>query len=223
MTCHAVSIELTPLQIKLSANAKVAVSMVRNAGTEESVMQVTLNKWTLDGERYAYAQSQELVFTPATFRLAPGKQQIVRVSLLAGPPAANENSYRLLVEEVPPPPSPNVTQTRLVVRHDLPVFVMQTEAPKLALDISLDCAVDGARLRLTNTGNVHTRLHSVVLHGTPVAQVLGSWDTFDYLLPNARKSWGLAQVAPTAVGKTFQVTALTDRGSFTADVANKCS
>ena len=221
-TCQAGSIQLTPVRINLSAAAKVAVLTVRNTGDEESVMQVTLNKWTLDGQNYAYNQSQELIVTPATFRLAPGGQQIVRIGLRSSPPVDQEASYRLMVEEVPPPPSNDVTQTRLVVRHDLPVFIAPTLAAKPAIDISIECAADGARLLLKNTGNVHAQLHNIVLEGVPAKNALGRWDTFDYLLPNAQKSWELAKVAPKADSKMILVTALTDQGLFAVDVKNIC-
>jgi fimbrial chaperone protein len=185
-------------------------------------MQVTLNKWTLDGTRYAYAQSQELIVTPSTFRLAPGQQQIIRIGLRNGPPAMIESAYRLLVEEVPPPPSADVTQTLLVIRHDVPVFVTPMVAGKSVLAISVDCATDGARLRVTNTGNVHALLRNVLLESLPAKERLANWGTFDYLLPGAQQSWKLDQVAPTASGKPFLLTTQTDQGLFTADVQNTC-
>lgn len=221
-TCQAGSIQLTPVRINLSAAAKVAVLTVRNTGTEESVMQVTLNKWTLNGQQYAYQQSQELVITPVTFRLAPGKQQIVRIGLREEAPAAREVSFRLLVEEVPPPPSPDITHTRLVVRHDLPVFIAPMAAAHPALDVALDCASDGTRLRLTNIGNVHAQVRNVLVESAPDKQVLGRMDTADYLLPDAQKSWALSAFAPATAGKNLVVTALTDQGSFAADVKNTC-
>jgi len=222
-TCQAGSIQLTPVRINLSDTAKVAVLTVRNTGTEESVMQVTLNKWTLDGQSYAYNRSQELVVTPVTFRLAAGGQQIVRIGLRGSAPVDREASYRLLIEEVPPPPSSDVTQTRLVVRHDLPVFVAPTQASMAALDVAVECTAHGAKLSLNNIGNVHTQLRSIALEGVPGKEMLGHWDTFDYLLPDAQKSWDMATVAPESTGKTFLVTALTDQGSFAVDVKNTCN
>jgi len=222
LSCQAGSIELSPVRANLSSKAKVAVLTVRNTGAEESVMQVTLNKWTLDGQGYAYAQSQELVITPVTFRLAPGAQQIVRVGLRQGAPQRTEAAYRLLVEEVPPPPSADVTQMRMVVRHDLPVFVAPIARSKAAMDIAMDCAADGSRLRVTNTGNVHAQLLKVTLTDTSPNPELARWDSADYLLPQAQKSWLLTEVAPQSVGKNFLVTALTDQGSFTGHVKTKC-
>jgi fimbrial chaperone protein len=221
-SCQAGSIELSPVRASLSNKAKVAVLTVRNTGTEESVMQVTLNKWTLDGKGYAYAQSQELVVTPVTFRLAAGAQQIVRVGLRDAAPLRTEAAYRLLVEEVPPPPSADVTQMRMVIRHDLPVFVAPIAPAKAVLDIAMDCAADGSRLRMTNMGNVHAQLLKITLSDTSSAPVLAQWEASDYLLPQAQKSWLLTQVAPKSVGKNFLVTALTDQGSFTGNVKTQC-
>lgn len=222
LSSHAGSIELSPVRVNLSNKAKVAVLTVRNTGTEESVMQVTLNKWALNGQGYAYAQSQELVVTPVTFRLAAGAQQIVRVGLREGAPLRTEAAYRLLIEEVPPPPSGDVTQMRMVIRHDLPVFVAPTAPVKAALDIVSDCAADGSWLRMTNIGNVHAQLLKVTLSDKSTDPVLASWDVSDYLLPQAQKSWLLTQVAPKSVGKNFLVTALTDQGSFTGNVKTQC-
>ena len=117
-TCRAGSIELTPVRLDLSAAAKVAVLTVRNTGDEDTVMQVTLNKWTLDGQRYVYEPSQELIVTPVTFQLAPGKKQIIRIGLRSNPPADKEDAFRLLVEEVPPPPSADVTTNQELAHLD---------------------------------------------------------------------------------------------------------
>jgi len=219
--CQAGSIQLTPVRVNLSTAAKVAVVTVRNTGTEESVMQVTLNKWTLDGQQYAYRQSQELVITPATFRVAPGKQQIVRIGLRDEAPASSETAYRLLIEEVPPAPTRGVTQTRLVIRHDLPVFIAPLAAAHPALDIALDCTGEGARLRLTSTGNVHAQVRNITVEDAQ-KQTLGRLEVVDYLLPDAQKSYALSAFAPATAGKNLVVTALTDQGSFAADVKNSC-
>ena len=220
--CQAGSIQLTPVRINLSEGAKVAVLTVHNTGPEDSVMQVTLNKWTLEGQTDVYTQSQDLVITPVTFRLAPGAQQIVRIGLRGAPPSDREGTYRLLVEEVPEPQSPTITGARLVVRHDLPVFVAPLVAAKPGLDVALDCVRGGANLRVTNIGNVHALLRDVTLEEMPGKQLIGRADTFDYLLPTAQKNLQLAQVAPRTAGKNLLVTALTDQGSFTSDVKNTC-
>lgn len=221
-TCEAGSIQLTPVRINLAEAAKNAVLTVKNNGTEEAVMQVTLNKWTLDGQHYNYEQSQELVITPVTFRLPAGGQQIVRIGLRDALPATKELAYRLLVEEVPAPITSKVTQARLVVRQDLPIFVAPLAPAKAAVDIALECAKDGNRLALSNIGNVHAQVQSIKLTANSAKKVVGSWNTFDYVLPDAKVTWNLAVVAPAAAKKSFHVAVQTDQGAFSADVKNTC-
>jgi len=222
--CHAGSIQLTPVRINLSNAAKVAVLTVHNTGTEESVMQVSLNKWTHPEGKDIYLSSDELVITPVTFRLPAGAQQIVRIGLRDDTAANSEASYRLLVEEVPEPITTATAGTgaRLIVRHDLPVFVAPVAVANAALDMTVVCEPAGAQLRLTNMGNVHAQLRHVVLSESADSKELGRMEAFDYLLPEANKSWELAQVMPGYTGKSIVVTALTDQGSFTADVDNTC-
>jgi fimbrial chaperone protein len=222
VTCQAGSIQMTPVRVNLSNAAKVAVLTVHNTGSEESVMQVTLNKWTLDGQNFVFQQSQDLAITPVTFRLAAGAQQIVRIGLTGSPPLDREGTYRLLVEEVPPPASATVTGTRMVVRHDLPVFVAPLQPPSAALDVSVQCQPQGPVLKLTNIGNVHMQLRSVALLNTAANEVLWSSDNFDYLLPGSQKSWGQA-LQKLGRGQHLPLTTLTDQGTFTADVKNDCS
>lgn len=221
-TSQAGSIQMTPVRVNLSEAAKVAVLTVHNTGAEASLMQVTLNKWTLDGQKFVYQQSQDLAITPVTFRLAAGAQQIVRIGLTGMPPTDQEGTYRLLVEEIPSPASATVTGTRMVVRHDLPVFVAPRQPAKAALDVSVLCQAPGAKLQLTNIGNVHMQLRGVALLNVATNAVLWNSENFDYLLPTSQKSWAMAIKLP-AKGQHLLVSTLTDQGTFTADVQNDCS
>ena len=88
--------------------------------------------------------------------------------------------------------------------------------------MSVECAPGGGNLHVTNIGNVHAQLRNVVFESSPDKQVLAGWDTADYLLPTAQIRWDLTKLAPAAAGKSFKVTALTDQGSFSADLTNSC-
>ena len=123
MLTHPSSIEISPVKVDLSATARVGVLTVRNAGEEETVMQVSLMRWPTTDALYAFEPTTELLVTPTTFRLAGGAQQIVRVGLRGAAPLQTEMAYRLVIEEVPALQEQDTTRMRLVVRHDLPVFV----------------------------------------------------------------------------------------------------
>src|SRR3546814_5352214 len=71
--------------------------------------------------------------SPPMFTIAPGTQQLVRVVRVGGTPAANgEQSYRLLIDEVPDPTAPSKTTLNFVLRYSVPVFIGNADsAPEL--------------------------------------------------------------------------------------------
>jgi len=61
--------------------------------------------------------------------------------------------------------APNKTQIiRIGLRGSPP-----TVKARPAIDVSIECVADGAKLRLTNIGNVHVKLRDVVLEDTSAA------------------------------------------------------
>ena len=98
---QASSIEISPVRVDLSARTQVSVLTVRNAGEDETLMQVSLTRWPASDAMHVVEPSNDLVVTPTTFRLAGGTQQIVRVGLRGAVPSQTEMAYRLIIEEVP--------------------------------------------------------------------------------------------------------------------------
>jgi fimbrial chaperone protein len=216
------SIEISPVKADLSERARVAVLTVRNTGEDETVMQVSLIRWPASDAMYAFEPSNDLLVTPATFRLKSGAQQIVRVGLRGAVPQQTEMAYRLIIEEVPILQEQDTTSMRLVVRHDLPVFVAPAAAPQRKLDMLIDCSPDGAGLHLRNLGNTHLKVLRVALREIGTGELQGDWKTFEYLLPRGETWWLLSAVAPDAKAPTYTATVYTEQGAFPADVQNQC-
>jgi fimbrial chaperone protein len=219
---QASSIEISPVRVNLSAKARVAVLTVHNAGEDETVMQVSLMHWPATESVYAFEPTGELLVTPTTFRLAGGAQQIVRVGLRGPVPAQTEAAYRLIIEEVPALQEQDTTRMRLVVRHDLPVFVAPAVADLHQVHMAMDCGPNGAGLQLRNVGNSHLKVLRMALMEPASGKAEGDWKTFEYLLPGALKRWLLTTVAPDAKASAYVATAYTEQGTFSADVQNPC-
>jgi len=200
----------------------VGVLTVRNTGEEDAVMQVSLIQWPAANMPFAIEPTRDLLVTPTTFRLAGGAQQMVRVGLLGTVPLQTEAAYRLIVEEVPEAQEQNTTRMRLVVRHDLPVFVAPAAAPLYKVHMEIDCSPDGAGLHMHNLGNSHLKVLRIALLEPQTHTTPGDWKTFEYLLPGGEARWLLSTVAPDAQAVTYTATAYTEQGSFPADVQNQC-
>jgi fimbrial chaperone protein len=219
---QASSIEISPVRVDLSAKAHVGVLTVHNAGEDETVMQVSLIRWPASDAVYAFEPATDLLVTPTTFRLAGGAQQIVRVGLRGAVPAQTEAAYRLIIEEVPALQEQDTTRMRLVVRHDLPVFVAPVAPDLHQVNMAMDCGPNGAGLQLRNSGNSHLKVLRMALLDSTTREVQGDWKTFEYLLVGAAKRWLMATVAPDAKASAYVATAYTEQGTFSVDVQNPC-
>jgi fimbrial chaperone protein len=216
------SIEISPVMAELSERARVAVLTVRNTAEDETVMQVSLIRWPSSDAMYAFESSTDLLVTPSTFRLRGGAQQIVRVGLRGDVPTQTEVAYRLIIEEVPILQEQDTTRMRLVVRHDLPVFVAPAAAVRRQIDMVIDCAPEGAGLHLRNLGNTHLKVLRMALKEPASGITQGDWKTFEYLLPRGETWWRLSKVAPQAHAQAYTATAYTEQGAFPMDVQNQC-
>jgi fimbrial chaperone protein len=219
---QASSIEISPVRVDLSAKARVGVLTVHNTGEDETVMQVSLIHWPAADAEYAFEPTNDLLVTPTTFRLAGGAQQIVRVGMRGSVPAQTEAAYRLIIEEVPTLQEQDTTRMRLVVRHDLPVFVAPAVADLHQVNMAMDCGPSGAGLQLRNSGNSHLKVLRMALLDSTTREAEGDWKTFEYLLPGSEKRWLLSTVAPDAKAMAYVATAYTEQGTFSADVQNPC-
>ena len=85
---------------------------VRNEENVEVVIQVETLQWSQADGQDVLEPTRDLVGSPLVFTLPPNGTQLVRVALRRTPDERRELSYRLVVQEVPPPPSPAPTAGR---------------------------------------------------------------------------------------------------------------
>jgi fimbrial chaperone protein len=163
---HAGQFQVNPVYVELSSVLKSATVKVHNQGPDPTTFQVSGFAWRQGraGEM-ELLPSAELIYFPSMLTLAGGETRIVRVgSTLKGD--KNEQSYRIVVEELPALQRTEAGATNAVqvlTRMTLPVFVAPAHAsvgagferPKL----------EKGRLAFTlrNSGNVHFRATGVRL------------------------------------------------------------
>jgi fimbrial chaperone protein len=162
----AAGLNVSPVQLHLAPDASKALLTLRNDGEADARYQITVSAWDEDPVAgMKLAPTDAIVFFPAMLALKPGETRSVRVGA-AVPFGPVEKTYRLFVEELPPPQKPQTrSEVRVLTRVGIPIFV----APVKTLeDRKLGQPVLGkgsASLEVENTGNVHFRVDSVKLEG----------------------------------------------------------
>jgi fimbrial chaperone protein len=147
---------ISPIRLDLDRQNKTDSINVSNDETERNLdMQAKLYQWTQNekGED-VYTESNDLVFFPRIFTVEKQDKRTIRVGLKA-PAGATEKTYRLFIEELPPPPDPEKkgAQILFVLRFGVPIFLRPDKEQPAGNIEGVEAAPDTAAVVVKNTGN----------------------------------------------------------------------
>ena len=204
------ALQVTPVGFELPPGAAAAVLTVRNGDPTPMNVQVRVFTWRQVDGRDQLTPTDDVAVSPPIAPIGPASEHIVRVVRLIAA-SATEASYRLIVDELPPPPGLGPQRVQLLLRHSIPLFFEAPGAtpPKLAWTVA---AGDHA-LTLTgaNTGGRHARISNLKLldaAGKIVAQHAG---LVGYVLAGQAANWTLPTDTP-AGARPVRLTADGDGG-----------
>ena len=212
---HAGSFQVNPIRVDMAKGATSAAITLHNDGDEAIVVQSSVVAWSQETGQDAYAPTTEALVTPPIMTVAPGGDQIVRVGLRRGPDAQRELTYRLYLQEVPPPPKAGFTGLQVALRVGLPVFVAPVAATMRRLEWSAQIAPDGIALTAQNTGNAHVQVSDFELRVPGANEALAHQSSLAYVLAGQRRTWTLPAPADRVKAvRELHLKAFTDAGEI---------
>ncbi|MDR5903992.1 molecular chaperone [Franzmannia qiaohouensis] len=202
------SFSVSPTRVVLSTQDNVVALRVRNTGAEETSVQVELQAWRQEGGQDIYTPSREVLATPPIFTLAPGQTQMLRVGLRRPPAQDTQLSYRLFLQELPPPSADDFQGLRMSLRISLPVFVAPASgvaAPHMHWRVERGSG-DEWHLSADNRGNGHGQVSRLRVRLPDGRTLQPSGNA--YVLPGATQRWRLSSGSPLpAAGSELVITA----------------
>ena len=148
---NAANLGVNPVRVTLSDKQKIGTITLRNDGTDPVPMQLEALKWSKEEGEDVFTSTRELIVSPPIFTIPAGGSQLIRVGLRGAPDAQRELTYRIIMQELPPPPDPDFNGTKMLMRVSLPVFVLPKVAAKPVLRWQAVRTSDGAlKISLTN-------------------------------------------------------------------------
>ena len=218
----AASIGVSPVRATLSANQKIETITVRNTGTEPMSVQLEVMSWSQQDGEDVFTATREVLANPPIFTVPPSGSQLIRAGLRRAPDARRELTYRIFLQELPPPPSPDFNGAKMLMRVSLPVFVLPEVAAQPALRWQAARTSDGAlKISLTNIGNAHVQIANFSLSLPGSAQPWITQQSSTYVLHGQSYEWILPANAENPApppGATLQLFAQTDAGDMEAEV-----
>jgi len=225
-TGAAASLALVPVRLALTAKQPIGALTVRNDGDEATVVQLEVSGWSQADGKDVYTATSEILATPPIFTVAPGGSQLVRVGMRRPADADHELTYRLFLQEVPPPPKPDFKGLQVALRFGVPVFVgavtapaKGTVAPVATLRWRARAAAGSNKVTLTatNAGTVHVQVTHFTL--APKDQAAPPQHSSpEYVLVGQYHDWQVELKPAPAIGASLHVSAASDAGPVEADV-----
>lgn len=159
----AASLQVAPVRIQVPAGVAATKLMLRNVGSEPINAQARIFRWTLANGKEKLIETRDVVASPPIVKLTPGLETIVRIVRTSKQPVVGEESYRLIVDEIPPAPDKTGMAISFVLRQSIPVFFDSKPGSPAAIDWFVENRGGKVVVTAVNSGDKHARISALKL------------------------------------------------------------
>lgn len=188
----AQSLTVLPVSLQLAPGQTAASLTVINSGTAETSIQVRALAWTqVDGED-RLTPADVILASPPLATIAAGGTQVVRL-VLRRPPVGKEETYRILLDQIPPASSAGTV--RLALRLSIPIFA--EPKTRAASHMTFSTASDAGKTTLIglNDGNRHETLRDIAMKSDSGLVLKTANGASPYVLAGATRRWNVVTLA----------------------------
>ncbi len=214
---NAAQLRVEPVSLELDAPAAAGTLTLRNDDDVAVTAQTRVFRWSQSAGKETLEPTTDVVASPPAVKLSPHADYVVRVVRVTKQPVQGEESYRVIVDQIPQPPKQTVRAINLLVRQSIPVFFRSRQLSAAAVSWSL--AYEGDKLVVTarNDGQERLRIASLQLRNAAGQTISFGSGLVGYALGRSSMSW----VAPGNVrnfgsGGAVSISAVSDKGRINA-------
>lgn len=205
---QAATLQISPVMVDLPAEVNAAGITLKNPGEKPLFGQVRVFRWDQANGEDTLTPTQELVASPPLIQIAGRADQLVRLVRTIPAPAAAEQGYRVLIDELPEPDAAPSSGVQIRLRYSVPVFVepaVDVGQPRLSWRLSRDA--QHWTLRVVNAGGKRAQIAAVQLidnagHAYPINKGL-----LGYALAGRERRWQVSLPDNVAQNGTLKVRA----------------
>jgi fimbrial chaperone protein len=204
-----VGLTILPVTIRLVSNETATTLTILNHRDSDLRFQIRAFEWSQQQGTDQLTPSDALLVSPPLGVAKAGTDQTVRM-LLRRPAQGKEATYRILFDEIPPPPTPGTIA--IALRLSIPVFVEPPSQMPMPPHLVWSVESDGRDTFLVavNDGGSHEAVRNIMLTSTG-GQTLKIENAGPYVLAGSTRRWRI--LVPRSVrstGETMHLTAQTD-------------
>jgi fimbrial chaperone protein len=212
----AQALSVVPVNIFLSSGQKATSLTVTNQGTSETSIQIRAYAWNQKDNADQITATDAVVVSPPFAKIAPGTTQVLRL-ILRQPAQYREATYRMLIDQIPPPAEAGVVH--MVLRLSIPIFA--TPVSRAFPDVQFHLERDGGQIYVVgfNAGNLHEKIVDIALTTSDGRKLKAESGATPYILAGATRRWHIAAQYPLPLkNETLKLTAQSDAGAINVQV-----
>lgn len=210
------SLSVVPVNILFSPGQKTASLTVTNTGTSETAIQIRPYLWGQKDGEDQLTDTDAVVLSPPIARMAPGASQVIRI-ILRQSPEGREATYRILIDQIPPPAQPGIVH--MVLRLSIPIFAQP--ATRAVPHLQFHMETDAGKLFLVgiNDGLSHEVIRDIGLVTSDGRNLKEAVSTSPYILGGATRRWPIgAEGSLPPASESLQLTAHSEAGAIKQQV-----
>jgi fimbrial chaperone protein len=208
---RAATLQVEPVLIDVTAPNAASTITLRNEGTAPINVQVRIFRWSQVDGKETLTPTEDVVASPPAVTLSPKTNYITRIVRVTKRPITGEESYRILVDQLPDASQQKGNTVNLLMRYSIPVFFGAAErsTPQVAWTV----AVTGNKVKVTarNEGDRRIRIAALNLRDTKGKTITFGKGLVGYVLGKSSVSWTTSAAGLSPNG-AVSVSAQSDTG-----------
>jgi fimbrial chaperone protein len=208
----AQGVTIIPVTVEFPPGQRAAVLTVQNDGDRDLTFQARPYAWGQPEGLDALAETDLLAVSPPLGVVHAHERQVVRL-VLRQPAGAREAAYRIIIDQIPPPPAQGVVGFSL--RLSIPVFAEPEGRVAPHVRWWLETTKTGAELVAVNDGDRRQVVRDMVLTARDGRRAEIGRGLSPYVLAGATRRWPLPTGDPARrPGEDYRLTARADTGAL---------
>lgn len=189
VTATASTLSVSPVRVVVVPGNDITSLTLRNGGRRAETFQIRAFVWKQGRNGSQLIPTTRLEFSPPMGTLRGGATQIVRLKV-PRPMGRTEDSYRLFIDQLPPPTA--IGGVTMVLRLSIPVFVEPRGNVAPAVRWRLLRHQGRLWLSAINAGGRHIVVRDLRLHGMDCRIKDMQGRAFAYVLADSIRRWPVA-------------------------------
>jgi fimbrial chaperone protein len=216
---QAAQLHVEPVLLELNAPAAAAVLTLRNDDDSDALVQTRIFRWSSPDGNDTLEPTPDVVVSPPSVRLAPHADYVVRVVRLSRQPVGDEESYRVIVDQIPTLRPSQRRAVEVLIRQSIPVFFRGHASSPAQVAWRVQRTAGKLVVTGSNAGGEHLRIASLRLRASDGSTISFGNGLAGYVLGRSARSWVIPSTSSGFVaGRKISVMAETDKGPINATV-----